>query len=408
MQDTTLTLGGDNISMFSISGQCFNGKVLKENLEQLKDPYADLNMNIVNNNTKVTNDYYINKRLVSESFAEKYGSSILTEAKDDNKTVNVTNNYPNVNAVDQTKSTTVNNTYDKMNQSRNTITNNKYDKMDQSKNTTINNTYDKMNQSKNNITNNKYDKMDQSKHNTTYNTSNITNLDKDYGKDKIELPRDVLKWTQTQKLNELMPTTLVIKLVGSDKDSGLVVDREFILGVKTTLHPIDSDEMVDNLVAACQNKGVIFRFIKWTTGEISFFKDFLFNVKEIKDDVIKRSAGYSPWWIALKRRKTISTIKSWFSSKSILPNSTIVVSMEEVAYIKSQFGFDLTDVNFVNNIMETYFLLGFVIVDNSIQIAHFLFDGQSTFASHSFKGLEKEGERKDDLKEMLKLVNRVY
>lgn len=232
--------------------------------------------------------------------------------------------------------------------------------------------------------------------------------DVDGNKLKDMLPNNVLKDNDVKKANELIATTLHIrlKLVAEDGSDGGFLD--FILGVKCIMHPIKSDEMITNMVIACKNNNKAFNFLRWTTGEISFFKDFLFGIGEMKDDLVSRSKGASPWWISLKRRKALSKINdSVFAKNRILPNATIVISMEEAELIKTQYGYDLFNPLFTNKIMETFFLLGFVVVDNSAQVAHFLFDGQSDFQSVSFSGLEKENtntERK--FKEMLKAINR--
>jgi len=174
------------------------------------------------------------------------------------------------------------------------------------------------------------------------------------------------------------------------------------------MHPINSDEMITNLINGCNNDNKFFNFIKWTTGETEFFKDFLFNIKEIKDDVVSRSQGASPWWITLKRKKLMAKMKDrLFLPNKILPNTTIVVSAQEVEFIKTHYGFDLMNPMFVDKIMETYFLLGFVVVDSSTQIAHFLFDGQKSYQSVTFNGLERENSAKTDTKEILKLMNKM-
>ena len=225
---------------------------------------------------------------------------------------------------------------------------------------------------------------------------------------KDTLPANILKDNDVKKSNELIATTLHIRLKlvnGDGMDAGFL---DFIIGVKCTMHPIKSEEMITNMVSACKNNNKAFNFLRWTTGEISFFKDFLFNIKEVKDDVVNRSKGASPWWITLKRRKALSKIKdSMFTKNRILPNATIVLSIEEVEMIKNEYGYDIFNPIFTNKIMETFYLLGLVIVDTSSQMAHFLFDGHTDFQTVSFSGLEKENtnsERK--FKEMLKVINR--
>jgi len=224
----------------------------------------------------------------------------------------------------------------------------------------------------------------------------------------VKMNEKVLLDNDVKKSNELVPTTLHIRVNVIDNDGLNHGYQDFIIGVKTTMHPINSDEMITNLINGCNNDNKFFNFIKWTTGETEFFKDFLFNIKEIKDDVVSRSQGASPWWITLKRKKLMAKMKDrLFLPNKILPNTTIVVSAQEVEFIKTHYGFDLMNPMFVDKIMETYFLLGFVVVDSSTQIAHFLFDGQKSYQSVTFNGLERENSAKTDTKEILKLMNKM-
>jgi hypothetical protein len=221
------------------------------------------------------------------------------------------------------------------------------------------------------------------------------------------VPQNILRDNEARKANELIPTTLQIRTSLFDADKNQQGFFDFIIGVKTTMHPVTSDEMVTNVVGACKNNSKVFNFIRWTTGEISFFKDFLFNLQEIKDDVFNRSSGSSAWWITLKRRRALANMKNLaFMPGQLLPNATLVLSIDEVEYIKSEFGFDLMNVSFADKVMKQYFLLSLVVVDNSSQIAHFLFDGQTSYQAYTFGALEKENTNKADIKEVMKIINR--
>ena len=221
--------------------------------------------------------------------------------------------------------------------------------------------------------------------------------------------KDVLVDNDVRKANELVPTLLHIRL--KVKSNGEVKDAvDFIIGIKAIMHPIKSEEFVTNIVEACNNNDRVFNFLRWTSGEISFFKDFLFSIKSVKNDVKRINGGYSTWWNALKRRRQLSKITNVvsYTNNNVLPNSTLVISIDEANYIKSNYGFDLFKPVFVDRIMKELFLLGFVIVDESSQVAHFKFDGQKNYQSVSFSGLEKENTsdaRK--FKEMLKVINRM-
>ncbi len=221
----------------------------------------------------------------------------------------------------------------------------------------------------------------------------------------------IMRDNDIKKANELVPTTLHLKVNMFNKNGDYSTSTDFLVGIKATLHGVDSDDMVNNVVAACRNKNKLFNFIKWTTGETTFVKDFLLNINNIKADVAQRSMGSSPWWLALKRRGRLADIKNkLFLPSGILPNTTLVITLEEANFIKQQYGFDLMNPLFVDKIMSEYFLLGFVIVDSSTEMAHFMFDGQQEFEIVTFDGLERDNagaKNGIDAKDVVKMMNRI-
>lgn len=222
------------------------------------------------------------------------------------------------------------------------------------------------------------------------------------------LPQQMLKDNDVKKANELIATTMHARVHMLNSNGEPIGTQDFILGIKGTMHPIKSREMINNMVGACKNNNRVFNFLRWTTGEISFFKDFWLNIPDMKRDIANESKGASRWWIALKNRRDLGKVSSTaFIKDKVLPNATIVISAEEAEIIKTHYGYDVTNPYFIKKIMQTYYLLGFVIVDNASQIAHFYFDGAPDFESVSFSGLEKENTRDErKFKEMLKVINR--
>ena len=209
-----------------------------------------------------------------------------------------------------------------------------------------------------------------------------------------------------KKANEMVPTTLAVSLNVKDKGNfGGTVN--FLIGIKTILHPVNSDEMVRNVVNGCRHTNKFFNFIRWTTGELNFLKDFVLNINEIRDDVVNRmSAKESGWWTVLKHRKKAATAKKLIPfGKEILPNSALVLSIDEVEMIRNEYGFDLSDPAMVIKLMREYFLLAFVVVDPAQELATFMFDGQNQPQTMSFSGLERENSNKNDFKEIYKMIN---
>ena len=251
--------------------------------------------------------------------------------------------------------------------------------------------------------------------NNYYNNEIVTEADFREGignsADNIEL-RGELRHAQVKmsdndckKANELVPTTLALSLNVKDKGSfGGTVN--FVLGIKAIMHPVSSSDVIKNMVYACKNSNKFFNFIRWTTGEISFLKDFVLHLDQIKSDAVSRTSGASSWWGALKRRKAVAKTKRLLpTGKQIMPNATVVITIEEVNTIKVEHGFDIMDPGMMRKIMNEYFLLSFVVVDVSQELAYFMFDGQNEPQAMSFQGLEKENNNKNDFKEIYKLIN---
>ena len=224
---------------------------------------------------------------------------------------------------------------------------------------------------------------------------------------RVVIPSKVLDNNELKKANELVPTTLTLKINFMDKNGNLAGERTFNIGVKVTLHPASSEEIINNLCSA-RDTG-FFKFIRWTTGELSLVKDVLLNLNEIKLDVVNKTAGKSGWFSTFKRLKAKSTILSKFSkgAQGFHPLGTIIISMDEAEIIKNKSGLDLTRVSDVKKVMDKFMLLGFVILDPATQTAMFIFDDSPDFEMQPFSGLKREGNGSNtDLKELLKVMNR--
>lgn len=223
-----------------------------------------------------------------------------------------------------------------------------------------------------------------------------------------DLNAKMLTDNDARKANELVPTMLHIRLRCINNEGSYAGNIDFMLGIKAHMHLVKHQEMMTHLMYGLTNRGKFFNFLRWTSGEITFFKDFLFNIKETKRDVANRSAGADDFWLTAKRYKKLSQMNDRLpGTNRLLPNSTIVVSRDEVDYIKTNYGHDLLNSAVANKLIDEYYLLGFVVVDASTQIIHFLFEGRRDYEAITFSGLERENS--DDsrkFKEMLKAINR--
>lgn len=223
-----------------------------------------------------------------------------------------------------------------------------------------------------------------------------------YGRSLGLLDNDV------KKANELVPTLISMRIYPVDQVTGTeLAPIDFVLGVKATMHPISSEEMIVNIARGIKNENTFFNFIRWTTGEIKFFKDFVFTINELKLDAVNSSTKASRWWSMLKRRRALARIKNVILPQRLLPNATIVITQEECDVLKEQYGYDLHNSALIRKLMENYFLISFVIVDPVVQRAKFMFDGRNEFETLTFATLAREASTNDkQFKEMLSMLGR--
>ena len=234
-----------------------------------------------------------------------------------------------------------------------------------------------------------------------------------YDTTKNGLYKDVkfLMDNDVKKANELVPTLLHIRIFPRMKGSGNMIvpteTMEFVLGIKATLHPVDTEEMVTNVARGIKNENIFFNFLRWTTGEIKFFKDFLLSINELKIDATNDGAKASRWWSMLKRRRSLAKMKNRFSKDKLLPNATLVLTQEEVNSIRESYGYDLNKPSMAYELMHNYFLMVFVIVDPALQRVKFLFDGRNEFETLTYATLSREATTNDkQFKEMINMMSR--
>jgi hypothetical protein len=223
-------------------------------------------------------------------------------------------------------------------------------------------------------------------------------------RDKSQYTNHLLN-NDVKKANELVPTTLDISVFMSNGKS--TVQSNILLGIKAISHLVESEEMIYNVSKAIEEKRSLFRFFQWTTGEIEFFKDYLFMIDRIKREATGRRDD-SHWWRSLKRRSAEDKLRRMtFSKKEVLPNATILITMDEVEYIANNYNIDLLgNTAAVRTLMEVFFLLGFVIVDPAAELAYFFFDGQTTFQTFSYSSLERENTSTSEVKSIVSLMNK--
>ena len=143
------------------------------------------------------------------------------------------------------------------------------------------------------------------------------------------------------------------------------------------MHALDTMDIVDRLVSKSVDKNFAFKFIKATTKEISFMKDFLFAIDRAKVDALSQSrkGSSSKLWKVLERRALKGRIKRRLAiSNDAMAITTLTVNQTTIDYIKKEYNIDLENPKEITPIMDSLNLLCFCIVDEVNEVTKWIYD----------------------------------
>ena len=207
-------------------------------------------------------------------------------------------------------------------------------------------------------------------------------------RNKQILPSDI------KKANELMPTTMIINFVSTSGDTPIEM-HNVVIGIKAKLYAVDSMDIINRVISKNKDNNTLFNFIRATTREISFWKDFVFAIDKAKIDALSSSGrgSSSKIWKILERRAIKSRVsRSLGITNTATAITTLVMTQEEVEYLKKNERIDLEKSGTARAILDSYNLMGLVIVDKAMEVAKFIFDtGDDMYETLSFTHLEREG-----------------
>ena len=212
-----------------------------------------------------------------------------------------------------------------------------------------------------------------------------------------------------KKANELQPTMMVINFMKKDKDDEGYINTA-VIGIKCKIYPITSADIVNRISGKLKDKNFLTNFVRATTNEIAFFRDFLFAVDQAKFDAKSygKNASSNKLWKVLERRSVKSrfrrSLKMYNDATAI---STLVMSENDAEYLKKVDNVDILDVAKARKIMDEYNFMCLVVANQSTEVASFLYDtGDDTFEMIPFSGLEREASD-NSYKKMVNLLSKV-
>ena len=97
-----------------------------------------------------------------------------------------------------------------------------------------------------------------------------------------------------------------------------------------------------------------------------------------------------------------------FLMKEYTPNGTVVFTMNEVQFIRDEYGIDVMNAQHVKMLMEASFLLGFVVLDQANEICYVTYDGhEGQFQQYTYSMLERQSRDSDrSLRELYRAMAR--
>lgn len=217
--------------------------------------------------------------------------------------------------------------------------------------------------------------------------------------------------TEYKKANELMPTMMVINFVQKgESDSAPLSHVTAVIGVKAKLYPVSSTDICNRISSKIADKNILNSFIRATTNEIGFFRDFLFAIDKAKLDALSygRKSTSNKLWKVLERR----SIKSKFRRSMKMYNdataiTTLVLSSDDAEYLKKNHNVDIMNVNYARKLLDSYNLMGLCIVNEATEVVSFLYDtGDDNYEKLTFSNLEREASD-NSYKKIVNLLTKV-
>lgn len=208
--------------------------------------------------------------------------------------------------------------------------------------------------------------------------------------------REVFTDMDMKKANDAIPIFTKANIGFVIDETEEVVGRDVLIGIKAYVHRAPSAELINDIYNCVINKRKFLKFVKFITGEERSLADLLFGFRELRSDALDARTGAGEWRSAFKRRRRWAKMSIPYLTKEYTPNGTIILTMNEVDFIREQYGIDIMQSDHVRMIMDADYLLGFVILDQANEMVYVTYDGHGYgFQQYTYAMLEREQAQTD-------------
>ena len=168
------------------------------------------------------------------------------------------------------------------------------------------------------------------------------------------------------------------------------------IGVKTMPRVISSELMITSMIDVCQDTHKIFKFLKWTKGEIKTL-DALLGISNARKKVLEKNAKQEVKLINQAKKRRGNSILQRFLGNQVMPTLTIIITDYEAAMIKESCHVDLNNLSEAVRLMNKYFLLSFGIYDTKQNMLKVLFDCDDDWAYTTIGNLKSNTNKVNDV-----------
>ena len=221
----------------------------------------------------------------------------------------------------------------------------------------------------------------------------------------------MLRDQDVTKINTMKPLLMNAQMGYVEKNQAgeaIAINKmNYVVGVKTFVRLIDP-KMMPEVVKFPDKNNVLLKRAKYRAGELKYWRDFKFDIKGKKQAAY--DIGMTPekkWYhrlyqmahlrddalapmVAAGGLKGLS--KKWNTARTgMIPNCSIVITQEDVNYIKSETGKDLMKPGTAASLCREMFLISFVVIDIDQEAVKILIpDMHKDFEVQSLDAINKQ------------------
>lgn len=245
---------------------------------------------------------------------------------------------------------------------------------------------------------------------------------------RIKAPKFISE-KDMERLNTMKPLLMNVDLNVASND-GSLSPVSYIVGVKTFNRMIDANTIPDVAKYPLQEMNKTMRKAKWRAGELKFFSDIVFHIKQKKQTAVDSRDPKRKWYRRLYELAHMkgdaptaaivnghSVIGSFLldkmgrakSANGVIPNVTMVISKSDVDICKMKTGIDLLNGKTAAKLCKELFMMAMVVIDyDEEKICILLPDMHNEYDVHSLGSVNRQiasldaaGEKTRDIFKML-------